>query len=79
MQFTNFYVHCQQDWDDEWSCMCNDRCPVCNYEIEPYASLEESSDEPILHVRDAWVPSQGLPEGMESTQDLPGWPYLPRP
>ena len=27
-------------WDDVWSCMCNDKCPECNAEIEPYASEE---------------------------------------
>lgn len=38
--FLNFY-RCPNDgtqWEDEWSCMCNDRCPVCNKEIEPYLS-----------------------------------------
>jgi hypothetical protein len=29
---------CDVDWEDEWSCMCNDRCPTCDYEIEPYDS-----------------------------------------
>jgi hypothetical protein len=23
------------DWWDEWDCLCNDRCPKCNAEIEP--------------------------------------------
>lgn len=25
---------------DAWSCMCNDECPVCGAEIEPYESEE---------------------------------------
>jgi hypothetical protein len=25
-------------WVDQWSCTCNDKCPVCNHEIEPYKS-----------------------------------------
>lgn len=25
-------------WQDQWSCMCNDRCPACNAEIEPHHS-----------------------------------------
>lgn len=29
---------CDTAWDDEWSCACNDRCPVCNAEIEPEKS-----------------------------------------
>lgn len=38
--FRNYY-YCRDDdtqWDDEWDCMCNDRCPTCNKEIEPYHS-----------------------------------------
>lgn len=38
--FLNRYKHCNVEWEDEWSCMCNDRCPVCNAEIEPYESIE---------------------------------------
>lgn len=26
------------DWTMEWSCKCNDRCPTCNTETEPYES-----------------------------------------
>src|SRR5690242_16070565 len=26
------------EWSDEWSCQCNDKCPQCNAEIEPYES-----------------------------------------
>ena len=25
---------CEVDWNDEWSCACNDRCPVCDAEID---------------------------------------------
>jgi len=35
-EFRMFYKHCDTEWDMEWSCTCNDRCPVCNHEIEPY-------------------------------------------
>jgi len=31
---------CGKEWEDVWSCMCNDRCPRCNTEIEPFESLE---------------------------------------
>jgi hypothetical protein len=27
---------CCTTWSDEWSCACNDRCPTCNAEIEPF-------------------------------------------
>jgi hypothetical protein len=41
-KFRNHY-HCPNDrtkWIDEWSCACNDKCPVCHAEIEPYLSEE---------------------------------------
>ena len=28
------------EWTMVWSCMCNDKCPTCNAEIEPYKSDE---------------------------------------
>jgi uncharacterized protein with PIN domain len=37
-RFTNFYRHCGEEWQDQWDSMCNDRCPECNKEIEPYKS-----------------------------------------
>lgn len=27
---------CGEEWEDEWDCACNDLCPSCNKEIEPY-------------------------------------------
>jgi hypothetical protein len=38
--FENHY-ECPNDgtcWVDVWSCACNDRCPTCNAEIEPFES-----------------------------------------
>ena len=26
---------CGTEWWDEWDCLCNDRCPTCDAEIEP--------------------------------------------
>ena len=37
---------CGHEWQDEWDCLCNDRCPKCNAEIEPYDY--EDLDEPDL-------------------------------
>ena len=36
--FLKYYRHaeCQTSWTDEWSCACNDECPKCGAEIEPY-------------------------------------------
>lgn len=38
--YLNHYEHCDAQWTERWSCMCNDRCLVCNIEIEPYKSEE---------------------------------------
>lgn len=35
---------CGEEWEDEWSCTCNDRCPSCNKEIEPHESIELEGD-----------------------------------
>jgi hypothetical protein len=34
--FLKFYQcdHCGEKWHDEWSCLCNDRCPNCDLETE---------------------------------------------
>jgi predicted nucleic acid-binding Zn-ribbon protein len=42
--FQNFYAcpRCGTEWEDGWSCMCNDRCPKCNAEIEPKFSIDRS-------------------------------------
>jgi hypothetical protein len=42
ISYLNYY-RCPNDgtlWADAWSCKCNDKCPVCNAEIEPYESAE---------------------------------------
>ena len=40
--FENHY-HCSEcgtKWQNEDDCSCNDRCPNCDNEIQPYESLE---------------------------------------
>lgn len=42
-QQSPFYVNyykciCGEQWTDVHDCTCNDRCPACNKEIEPYSS-----------------------------------------
>lgn len=49
--YTNYYLHCGQHWRDKWSCMCNDHCPVCDKEIEPYKSVD-AEGEVTNHVGD---------------------------
>ena len=40
--FINKYwcSECNENWVDVWSCACNDKCPSCNKEIEPYESTD---------------------------------------
>lgn len=33
---------CAAAWTDEWSCLCNDRCPTCDLEICPESWEDES-------------------------------------
>ena len=35
-----FCKNCKLEWKDEWNCTCNDKCPICHSEIEPYNSIE---------------------------------------
>jgi hypothetical protein len=39
-RFLNFYKcpECGEQWQDEWSCMCDDRCPSCDTSCEPFVS-----------------------------------------
>jgi len=49
MSYVNYY-RCPTDkitWVDAWSSMCNDKCPDCGREIEPYWS--EQIDAPLTH------------------------------
>ena len=41
MMYRNHYrCPCGCEWQDEWDCMCNDRCPDCDAECEPVCSEE---------------------------------------
>ena len=39
-KYITHYYHCGNSWTDVWSCICNDRCPVCGAEITPFDSDE---------------------------------------
>jgi hypothetical protein len=45
------YYHCSCGayWVDAWICTCNDRCPICNLEIEPYRCEDSPEDESDPH------------------------------
>jgi hypothetical protein len=53
IRFINHY-QCPDDgteWTDRWSCACNDKCPTCNKEIEPYESQEiDHPSEPLKSI-----------------------------
>ena len=58
------YYRCSNghEWQDEWDCLCNDRCPECNEETEPYDHAEidegkpdEVSNYPIQSQDMTWV------------------------
>jgi len=41
--WTNYYrCACGEEWDDQHDCCCNDHCPACNCENEPYISDDGS-------------------------------------
>lgn len=45
-RFTNYYrCPCGAVWHDCWDAQCNDRCPSCRREIEPYASEDAEGEE----------------------------------
>lgn len=44
--YINYYrCECGEEWTDEWSCACDDRCPTCNTSISPYASETQDGRE----------------------------------
>lgn len=44
-KFINFYQcpHCETAWNEESNYTCNDRCPKCGTETQPYESHDISS------------------------------------
>ncbi len=45
-KFLNYYFckQCDTAWTDEWDCQCDDECPSCGTDHEPYKS-EDLEDE----------------------------------
>lgn len=49
-KYLNYYkCPCSCEWQDHWSCMCDDRCPDCNTSIQPYKSEETDTGEVTEH------------------------------
>ena len=47
--FRNYYrcERCGHEWEDEWSCMCDDDCPECGARhMSPYKSDDLFRDAP---------------------------------
>lgn len=44
--FINHYYceDCDEEWSSEWDCACDDHCPQCWREIEPFDSDEVEDD-----------------------------------
>lgn len=57
--------YCQTEWEEVWDCGCNDRCPDCNKEIEPYESalIDGESVETESPVEELAL-ANATPEGM---------------
>ena len=57
-QFRNYYRCTHEEtrdsgkpvteWHDDWSATCNDRCPLCNLENEPYYSEELTDPKEVI-------------------------------
>ena len=58
---------CGHEWTDEWDCMCNDRCPKCNTEIEPYQSDDLGEDNLFIEA------VNGLVEFYPELKDKGSW------
>jgi hypothetical protein len=68
--FRNKYActHCDTEWDDEWSCMCDDDCRHCGARhIEPYDSIDLT--DVIEHRGDAFL----ILRSPDSAEDKPGY------
>ena len=57
--YRNFYhcTDCGTRWEDEWSCCCDDECPVCGsrnwspYESEDLTEIVEERDGELVVLR----------------------------
>lgn len=58
---------CGTKWTDEWSCTCNDRCPSCRAETEPY------DDDDLTYVVEHAAPEMFMvlfsPDSAENSPD----------
>lgn len=43
VRFSNYYVcpKCKTEWNSEWNCVCDDRCPECDTSCSPSESIDQ--------------------------------------
>lgn len=70
--FLKYYRHpeCGVAWTDFWSCACNDRCPACDAEIEPYDWDDLSIIAKETANGSGWVVSVSSPDAEQSPEYL---------
>jgi hypothetical protein len=51
IKYINYYrcTDCNTEWQDEWSCQCDDECPVCATPYSPYMS-EDINEQKTLTI-----------------------------
>jgi hypothetical protein len=49
IKFINYYrcPDCNIEWQDEWSCACDDECPVCAISYSPYMSVDINKEKTL--------------------------------
>ena len=47
IKYINYYrcPDCNEEWQDEWSCTCDDECPTCGIPYTPYKSEDINKEE----------------------------------
>lgn len=70
MRWLNHYTceRCGHDWEDEWSCQCDDDCPACGARhMSPHTCDELDGDHPRLKQLTRTV------RGFEPTSRMKRW------
>jgi hypothetical protein len=51
IKYINYYrcTDCNTEWQDEWSCQCDDECPICAVAYSPYMS-EDINEQKTLTI-----------------------------
>jgi hypothetical protein len=59
--FNKYYrCPCGTEWQDEWDCLCDDRCPTCDTSCEPYDHAEIDLGSQDKAIQDAMVYGTGV-------------------